>query len=184
MTDIHTHRPDAGPDAIINIEPDAELPHHGRYSTGVHPWRSSAADALWPLVERVASDCRVAAVGECGLDRLRGASMDSQIELFERHARLAEKVGKPVIVHCVRAWAELLAVHRRVRPSQPWIVHGFRGGPQLARQLLDAGMHISLGERFNAETARIIPQDRLHVETDMSPLGIDEIARRVEQARS
>lgn len=183
MTDTHTHRPDAGPDAIINIEPNDTLPACGQFSTGVHPWRSREAEQLWPLVESMVRDSRIVAVGECGIDRLRGDCMENQIKLFERHAALAEAIGKPVIVHCVRAWAELLAASRRIRPQQPWIVHGFRGGPELARQLLDAGMHISLGERFNEATARIIPADRLHAETDTSVLPIETIAARIACAR-
>ena len=112
--------------AIINIEPDTPLPPQGTFSTGVHPWRSSEAGTLWPLVEKTAADPRIAAIGECGLDRLRGAPLPRQAELLRLHALLAERLRKPLIVHCVRAWAELLAAHRAIRPAQPWIIHGFR----------------------------------------------------------
>lgn len=91
LTDTHTHNPEAGPEAIINIEPDAlPLPAAGRFSTGVHPWRSAEAAKLWPMVETVAADKRIVAIGECGIDRLRGADIKLQEELFMRHARLAE----------------------------------------------------------------------------------------------
>ena len=170
IRDVHTHNLHAGPGAIINIEPDTPLPPEGTFSTGVHPWRSSEAGTLWPLVEKTAADPRIAAIGECGLDRLRGAPLPRQAELLRLHALLAERLRKPLIVHCVRAWAELLAAHRAIRPAQPWIIHGFRGAPALARRLLDAGMHISLGELFNPLTAAVIPDSRLHVETDCSSL--------------
>lgn len=184
LTDTHTHNPEAGPEAIINIEPDAlPLPAAGRFSTGVHPWRSAEAAKLWPMVEAIAADKRIVAIGECGIDRLRGADLKIQEELFMRHARLAERVGKPLIIHCVRAWGELLGAYRTIRPSQPWIIHGFRGGPALAHQLLNVGMHISLGEHFNRATAAIIPDDRLHIETDCSTLPIGDIAESVRQAR-
>lgn len=184
LTDTHTHNPEAGPEAIINIEPDAlPLPATGRFSTGVHPWRSPEAAKLWRMVETAASDDRIVAIGECGIDRLRGADIKLQEELFMRHARLAERVGKPLIIHCVRAWGELLGAYSDIKPSQPWIIHGFRGGPALAHQLLDAGMHISLGEHFNLATAAIIPDDRLHIETDCSTLPIGDIAEAVRQAR-
>ncbi len=183
IRDVHTHSLHAGPGAIINIEPDTPLPPQGTFSTGVHPWRSSEAGTLWPLVEKTAADPRIAAIGECGLDRLRGAPLPRQAELLRLHALLAERLRKPLIVHCVRAWAELLAAHRAIRPAQPWIIHGFRGAPALARRLLDAGMHISLGERFNPLTAAVIPDSRLHVETDCSSLPIARIAAAVEHAR-
>jgi len=183
VRDVHTHNIKAGSDAIINIEPGQSLPPEGIYSTGVHPWRSSEAEILWPYVEKMAVEPRIVAIGECGLDRLRGADMNIQTELLQLHALLAENTGKPLIIHCVRAWAELIALRRNLKPAQPWIVHGFRGNPQLAMQLLDAGMHISLGEHFRPETAAIIPRGRLHVETDCSPLSIDEIAQSVAAAR-
>lgn len=184
LTDTHTHNPEAGPEAIINIEPDAlPLPATGRFSTGVHPWRSAEAAKLWPMVETAASDDRIVAIGECGIDRLREADIKLQEELFMRHARLAERVGKPLIIHCVRAWGELLGAYSDIKPSQPWIIHGFRGGPALAHQLLNVGMHISLGEHFNRATAAIIPDDRLHIETDCSTLPIGDIAESVRQAR-
>ena len=128
IRDVHTHNLHAGPGAIINIEPDTPLPPEGTFSTGVHPWRSSEAGTLWPLVEKTAADPRIAAIGECGLDRLRGAPLPRQAELLRLHALLAERLRKPLIVHCVRAWAELLAAHRAIRPAQPWIIHGFPGG--------------------------------------------------------
>lgn len=192
VTDIHTHNLHApAGTAIVNIEPDrpggipADAPAGALYSTGVHPWRSTEAATLWPLVEQLAADGRIAAIGEAGLDRLKGAPLPEQIELLERHARLADALGKPLIVHCVRAWAELMALHRRLHPAQPWIVHGFRGAPALAAQLTDAGMYISLGPLFNPATAAAIPADRLLLETDDHPgATIDAVARAVAQARA
>ena len=65
----------------------------------------------------------------------------------------------------------------------PLIVHGFRKGPQLAQQLLDVGFHISLGEKFNPEVAKIVPSDRLWRETDESALDIQEIRQTILEKR-
>ena len=178
---IHTHNVHAGHDAVICIEPDDAMPagDNLHFSCGVHPWRSSEAEALWPMVVARATDPRVVAIGECGIDRLRGADVQLQTELFRSHALLAEEVGKPLIIHCVRGWAELLAVHRAVAPAVTWIVHGFRGAPALARQLLDAGIHLSLGEHFRSDTAACIPPDMLHFETDTSTLPIEQIKTNI-----
>ncbi|MDE6497492.1 MAG: TatD family hydrolase [Muribaculaceae bacterium] len=189
VTDIHTHNPHAPTGtAIVNIEPDAGIPADAPpgalYSTGVHPWRSAEAATLWPRVENLAGDDRIAAIGEAGLDRLKGAPLSEQLTLLERHARLADALGKPLIVHCVRAWAELLALHRRLRPAQPWIIHGFRGAPALAARLLEAGMYISLGPRFNPATAAAVPAHRLLLETDdNSAVSIADVAAAVAAAR-
>ncbi len=116
---------------------------------------------------------------DLGLDRLRGADIKRQEQLFARHILLSEQLRKPMIIHCVRAFDRLLHMHREYRPRQLWIVHGFRGKPQLASQLIDNGIAISLGERFNPQTANIIPEDHLFFETDESLLPIQDIKSKI-----
>ncbi|MDE5608182.1 MAG: TatD family hydrolase [Muribaculaceae bacterium] len=153
--DIHTHRP-ARPGDLM--------------SAGLHPWRSAEADPeLMRAIDKRIRRPEVVAIGEVGLDALRGAPLDVQEELFEHYIDLSEELGKPLIIHCVRAWDRLLSLYKRRRPSQPWAIHGFRGKPELARQLLDAGMYISLGPRHNPATAAIVPSGRLLIETDDDP---------------
>ncbi len=130
-------------------------------------------------LENTAVSTRITAIGECGLDRLRGADIKRQEQLFARHILLSEQLRKPMIIHCVRAFDRLLHMHREYRPRQLWIVHGFRGKPQLASQLIDNGIAISLGERFNPQTANIIPEDHLFFETDESLLPIQDIKSKI-----
>jgi len=178
--DIHTHRLDAGPNAIINLPLGADIPAQGAFSIGIHPWDSAdvTADHITLLCE-LAKDERIVAIGECGLDALRGAPMQRQEEIFLQLAALSENVGKPMIIHAVRTHGRIAELRRRLKPSQQWIIHGFRGKPQLARQLLDAGCDISLGERFNPDVPPIVPQSRLFAETDCSAMPIAEIRARI-----
>lgn len=163
VSDIHTHNPRAT-DAIINLEPGMEMRPDALYSVGWHPWWSSP-QMQW--VEELAANPQVAIIGECGIDKLRGVGdTDAQLALTRAHAELAERVGKPLLLHIVGAWNEIMALRRRMRPAQPWIIHGFRGKPQLAAQLVRAGFHISLGPGANPLTAAAIPPDRLLHETD------------------
>ena len=83
------------------------------------------------------------AIGECGFDRLRGGDADTQRRLFDFHARLAERVGKPLIIHAVKSVQELMDARRRIAPTVEWVIHGFRGKPELARQLQRAGYKLS-----------------------------------------
>lgn len=169
IRDVHTHNPDAR-DAIINVEPGftAYRPD-ALYSIGIHPWNTPlATPQLLATLATEALRPQIVAIGEAGLDRLQGGPLDRQIQLFESQVAISERLEKPLIVHCVRAWSELLALHRKLRPRQPWVIHGFRGKPELARQLLDSGLYISLGERYNPATLAIIPHDRLLRETDDS----------------
>ena len=148
--DIHTHRwPPEGPWSVCCVPP-ARLAEvlaargggvggHPRFSSGVHPWQAAdaGADGDLALLEQWADDPRVAAIGECGLDKYAPAPLARQLEVLERQAWLAERVGKPLVVHCVGRVAELVALRRSIRPAQAWVVHGFRGKPQLAGELLE-----------------------------------------------
>lgn len=189
--DLHSHIP--SPDAVLSIDlsdksDPSQIPSEARlFTCGLHPWN---ADRFTPsLLERLRRmltrpDCL--GLGEAGLDALRGPSLDRQMPVFESQARLAEESQLPMIIHCVRAHEPLIALYRRLRPQRPWIIHGFRGKPAVARRLLDAGLSISLGPRFNPETARIIPLERLYIETDAmttdSP-SIASVAQTIAEAR-
>lgn len=186
IIDCHTHRPDALPPAIISVEPGAALDPSRLYSVGIHPWHTSA-DALTPdslaALDAAVSDPAVVAIGETGLDRLCGADIDTQLRVLEHHVALSEQRSLPLILHVVKAFPEIIALKRRLRPTQPWIIHGFRSKPQLAKQLLDHGLHLSFGEHFNPLSVAITPADRLHFETDTSTLPLSTIASRILASR-
>lgn len=178
--DIHSHgAPAEG--RVVNVDPSAQcdLPS-GPVSVGIHPWRADRADdeALARL-DRWARLPETVAIGETGLDSLRGPSIDVQMPLLRRHALLAETVGKPLILHIVKRWDEIIALKKELKPNVKWIIHGFRGGAAQARRLVDAGFYLSIGEKFNPEAVRAIPADRLFTETDESTLPISEIAARL-----
>lgn len=184
IADIHTHRLDAA-DAVISVNPWEFVLTEGKlYSVGIHPWQLGWADeGCFMQVEALVSCDNVVMVGECGIDKLRGGDISRQTEVAEWHAVLAERVGKPLVLHCVRASNELCRLRRLLQPSMPWILHGFRGNARVARQLLDAGFFISYGERFNPDAVNITPADRLLVETDESRLPVGEIYARLAECR-
>lgn len=167
---IHTHRP--APGAVLNLEPEQQPDCDGWYSTGIHPWRAAEAEKLWPLVVQAAGHTHVVAIGECGLDALRGPELSVQQAVFERHVALSERLCKPLIIHAVRTWPELIALRRRLKPRQEWIIHGFRGKAALAHELLRHGFSLSFGEKFNQEAFDLTPPERRYRETD-SPASSD-----------
>lgn len=183
LFDIHTHNAQALPEYTILDSPPHETER--RISVGIHPWHAGDGwEKEFLLIGQAADSANVAAIGECGIDKLKAtASINLQTEIFRAHALLAEKLHKPLIIHCVKAFDEILAIHKEIAPEQTWIIHGFRGKPQQALQLSKAGMYISLGEHFNVESARTIPAERLFVESDESNLPIEEIYSRIASAR-
>lgn len=176
--DFHTHRLDITPGTGIVALPQSMVsrpasfsPHpDGLYAAGIHPWWTSDADfSLSHYIEALSqllSLPQVVEVGECGFDRLRGASMERQMEIFAAQVELSETFGKGMTLHVVRAFDLVLSARKQLRPTQRWTVHGFRGNPTLAQQLLSAGFDLSFGIHRNAEAWALTPPERRHEETD------------------
>ena len=121
--------------SLVNIRITASMEvfeTDGICTVGLHPedvnqdWR----DAL-DIVEELTSEELVLGIGESGLDRSCNASWLHQIDAFEYSADLAERVSKPLTVHCLKAHDELLRVYKFIDPLQPWLVHGFVKGADL-----------------------------------------------------
>lgn len=176
MFDFHTHHPNApAGQAIINLprtcllHPERFHPTEGGlYSAGIHPWWTDYRDELERMRDGLAVLARhpqVVRLGECGYDRLRGVQ-HLQAKVFGWHIKLSEELRKPLTIHCVRAFDLLLADRKRWRPTQRWAVHGFRGKPSLAMQLLAAGFDLSYGPRRNETSFAITPPERRFTETD------------------
>ncbi len=179
LFDTHTHH--LRHNAWVNRSPGEPLTDGYEYSIGVHPWDAGAFNEA--ALVKAASSPQVKAIGETGIDMLRGPQPEVQEAVFRRHVALSETLGLPLIIHCVKAFDRILAIKRELNPRQPWIIHSFRGKPQQALQLLRAGLHLSLGPHFNPATARIIPLDRLHIETDDSSTSLEDVAKSVESCR-
>lgn len=186
ILDIHHHGEVPRHDAVNSIMAGQTLPTGDcLFSVGIHPWQTDNhdIDQLFEQVNRVISDPRVVAVGETGIDRLRGADIKVQTEIFSRHVQLAASFGKPLVIHTVRATDILLPILKRTSEAVPVIIHGFRGKPIEAMQLINTGAYISLGERFNPDTAQVIPHEKLLAETDESTLPIHAIISKIAEAR-
>jgi TatD DNase family protein len=186
FVDIHTHRslPSDYP-AIRNLTftEAGEIfssNKSGLFSVGFHPWFAGefSTDLLLKL-ENWSADPRLVAIGECGLDKNGQIPLLEQLLVFEKQIILSERTQKPVIIHCVGCFNQLFELKKRINPRQLWIIHGFRGKPELAAQALKAGCALSFGEQANAESVRLTPVDKLFVETDESLLAIEEIYARI-----
>lgn len=184
LTDIHTHiLPDPPCSGLYSLPLlQTEIPCGVICSAGIHPWNltdDNSAALRW--VGTMMSHPSVAALGEVGMDHLKGPSPDAQEQFFVEQTALSERFGKPVILHIVRSFDRLFALHRDIAPAMPWLVHGFRGNPALAAQILDKGMQLSIGLHFNEETVRYIGVSRLLIETDDTP-DLTEVASRAASA--
>ncbi|MBO7229990.1 MAG: TatD family hydrolase [Bacteroidaceae bacterium] len=183
LLDIHTHNTEHDyRTAILNCK---RYSAERNISTGIHPWDiTDEWEQTFAVIRQTARHENVKAIGECGIDKLKSAApLTLQQEVFKAHAMLAEEVRKPLIIHCVKGFDEIIAIHKKTLPQQAWIIHGFRGKPQQTEQLLKAGFYISFGEKFNMESLKAMPLERLFVESDESNIGIYEIYSIIAQTK-
>jgi TatD DNase family protein len=189
---IHTHdgKPETGIYAIENLMAHEErtpedIPEQD-CSFGIHPWflNNNNYEQLLNRVIEVTRYPNLAAIGEAGFDKLKGPSMELQRVAFEKHIAISEAIKKPVIIHCVRAWDELLAVNKKLHPKMPWLIHGFRGSVELAMQLISKGMYLSFWFDFvlrkeSSALLKSVPDSRIFLETDGADVDIREIYKKV-----
>jgi len=138
-------------------------------------------------VGQLARTEEIVAIGVCGLDKLASASMDVQQFVFEKHIEIAEKVQKPLIIHCVRSFNELVQIKNFSGSTVEWIVHGFNNDLQVADMLLRHEMFLSFGKALldpKSNACKVLPQleEELYLlETDDSNIDISDIYQSVEQ---
>ena len=180
IIDCHTHDASAS-NAIININSLSDAVNSSlHYSAGIHPWKAkNATESLFLRLEQLLQLGNVLAVGECGIDKAIATPIDVQQSVMMRQVLLSEKYQKPLIVHCVRAWQEIIALHKTIKPSQKWIIHGFRAKPTVLDTLLKEDFLISYGPLFNAQSLINTPIDRLLIETDESHQSIDLVTNTI-----
>lgn len=149
-------------------------------SSGIHPWYIPAKKDLdWDLFLSVAKQPQVKLIGECGLDTFSKIDLDTQIKVFRKQIEIAELVQKPLLIHMVRTTTEIMALKQEYQPKQTWIIHGFRGKPELAQQYYEHGILLSTGPQFNPQTIQTIPLEKLLVETSDTGLPIDDVLKKI-----
>jgi TatD DNase family protein len=187
LVDVHTHKAIAsGTLAIYNFFPENFDLHnsHSLISVGLHPWYLQEWETKLTIIENCAKNKTIAAIGECGLDLVKGR-LEEQIPVFRAQVLLSESYRLPLIVHCVKAYNEIQNVRRRMGACQPWILHGYHSSPEMTAQLLnDKGIWFSLGASLfkpngsYREIVNGIPIDRLFLETDESDYSIKDVYER------
>lgn len=185
--DIHTHTQRIGDNVlqIVNLDLETPCPEQGYYSYGIHPWALDDADfqtkEAFSLLEERLQSPNVLALGEAGLDKMHKDTFEKQITIFEWQIDLSEALQKPIILHDVKSHNEILALRKKHKAKQPWILHGFSGTEQDIRQLTGRGLYLSVGEsllhseRKIAKSLKNIPLEMLFLETDMAEVGIEMI---------
>ena len=189
---LHTHNstPKPGVVALVNqypLEFDTSIPLS---SVGIHPWHIKEDTVMQELalLEQYMALLQVAALGECGLDKRIAVPFALQQQVFEAQLHLAQQVQKPVIIHCVAAFQELISIVSAQQISVPIIIHGFSKNEQLAQQLLQQGYYLSFGKYLFqqpelADVLTTIPEDRFFLETDTMDRSIQEVYAKAAECK-
>ena len=160
-----------------------EVPINQFVSAGWHPWHienhslSEIEDRLLKAIQYN----NVLAIGECGLDRLTPIPISSQEEVFLIHLKAAHKTSRPMIIHCVKSYSDLLNIFKQNSPEVPVILHGFNGNQKQVEQFLKYNTYFSFGEALFRQNQKLtgaldsVPLPRLFLETDDSATSIEKI---------
>lgn len=186
--DLHTHQ--LKNKAIIEIanifaQDFSETPTENLYSVGLHPWHILKVDwnESFSNITQASKDKNMLFVGECGLDRSVAIDFAKQEECFIYQAEIANAMDKPLIIHCVRAFNDLIRIKKKVKADVPWIIHGYNANKEVTVSLVKQGFYFSIGEKLLFDTRKyacleIIPIDNLFLESDESVLPIELLYKK------
>jgi len=187
--DIHTHRFVSANDilAVENVFaadiPKIKTISKRLFSSGLHPWHINILDFEKDLagIEAFSHHPQILAFGEAGLDKLCKVDFKLQEIVFLKQLEIAAKTEKPMIIHCVKAFQEIISMYQKAKSKTILIFHGFNNNRQIAESLIKQGFYLSFGhallnQKSNAfRIFRQIPDDRFFLETDDSGNSIEEI---------
>lgn len=182
--DFHHHQ--LNKTGIYNLDLNEEIPA-GKFSAGLHPqditenWKSD-----FEKIKTASLSENCLAIGECGLDGIINIDENLQNEIFKAHINWAEEIQKPIIIHCVRRFSQIL--HYKTA-KVPLVIHGFNKKENVAQELLDAGFRLSFGRATleNLSLQKIIknfPIQRLFLETDDADFEIIKLYEKVAEIKS
>jgi len=184
---LHTHKFTNNQDVfeLVNQYPWEFDESISNYSVGIHPWYidETRLENDLKIIEEKLQLKECLALGECGLDKRIEVPMALQIEVFEKQIALAEKYQKPLVLHLVAAFDELIEIKKRLKISVPIVIHGFSKSEQLAKQLIDNGFYLSFGKYLlrNKEMETVfksIPNDKFFLETDTIEETLEEVYQK------
>ena len=153
------------------------------FTAGLHPWHADrlSEDLTKKRLEQLIQSKSILAVGETGLDMLKGPDLNIQIEIFKLHIEIAEKYNLPLIVHSVKSHNEILKLKIDLKSKIPWVIHHFNGNKQLALDFIYHGFYLSVSHHINNTKSRLsqylgqLPIEKIFLETDDFNIDIKDL---------
>lgn len=183
LINIHSHIAAIGNEIVIQncSQQFEQVQQPGYYSIGLHPWfiKTSSLDADMEQLKNWSTSNSVLAIGECGLDKICTTDFSLQQIAFRTQIQWANQIQKPLIIHCVKAFDELIHVLQEENNHVPVVIHGFQKSKELALQLSNQGYYLSFGKALEQERIQTVFKHvdltRILLETDDSTAPIEKI---------
>ena len=184
---LHTHKFSNLSDVIevVNQYPwefDASIPN---YSIGIHPWYidENRLESDLEIIKEKLQLFECLALGECGLDKRIEIPLELQISVFKKQLEIVKQTNKPIVLHCVAAYDEVIAIKKEMKIENPMIIHGFSKNEQVAKSLLNNGFYLSFGKYLlrNPDLEKVFtfaPENQVLLETDTIEESIYEVYKK------
>lgn len=162
------------------------------YSLGFHPWFITIASLtqLEIFKQTVIKNNTIYAIGECGLDRNITVDFALQQAIFSAQIKIANEVKLPLVIHCVRAFYEVISELKKAKNRMPVIYHGYNNSFKIASTLIEFNGYLSFGKSLlqpmnnTAEVFKQVPLSRIFLENDESELSIQHIYERAAELKN
>ena len=153
------------------------------FTAGLHPWHADqlSESKIIERLEKLIHDKSIIAIGETGLDKLKGADWETQKKVFRVHIEIADKYNLPLIVHSVKAHNEVLKLKIESKSKIAWVIHHFNGSKQMAMDFINHGFYLSLCHHINNSSSKLsgylgeLPINKIFLETDDFNIDIKDL---------
>lgn len=185
LFDFHHHNRE-NTYGIYNLEPK-EIVIEKKFSVGIHP---KDIDENWEenfeKIKEISLLQNCVAIGECGLDGLISVNENLQKEVFEKHILWANQINKPVIIHCVKRFSEIILFQKIA--EIPLVIHGFNKKKTIADEMLKHGFYLSFGKSVLHSLSlqsilKEFPLEKMFLETDDANFNIEELYQKTAEIK-
>ena len=158
------------------------------FSAGIHPHFSAEnIDQKFDWLQKISKHKNCLAIGECGLDGLINIDNEIQENVFQRQIEIANEINKPLIIHCVRRFSQLISYQNEAKV--PLIIHGFNKRKAIGDELQKHDFYLSFGksvlQNVNLqEFVKQLPTEKLFLETDAEDFEIELLYQKVADLKS
>jgi TatD DNase family protein len=195
--DAHAHSIISSSDikTIISLDPRNEQCsdiNQGLFTLGLHPWyiKDISLDKVLTKIAKLKDHPHFIGLGECGLDRHKEEDFELQMKVFKEQLDFAHDNDiKLVVIHCVRAFSDLMAVLKQTKYRNKLFFHDYNGNLETTNELLKYESYFSFGYKLENTTTKAyksfcsLPLDRIFLETDDFEINIEKVYQLAAQIK-